>query len=81
MTEQELLLAMRSMLKEELGPIHQRLDTVDRRLGTLEGRMGAVETRLERLEESQEEVRDCVNALLEWSEKVSEANRFPLPQL
>lgn len=67
MTEQELLQAMRSMLKEELGPIQTRLDTVDKRL--------------ERLEEGQEEVRDCVNALLEWSDKISEANRFPLPRL
>ena len=88
MSEQELLQAMRIMLKEELGPIHQRLDTVDKRfdivdkrLDSLDRRMGSVETRLERLDESQEEVRDCVNALLEWADKISEANRFPLPQL
>lgn len=58
---------MRLMLKEELGPINQRLDTIDQRL--------------DRLEEGQEVVRDCVNALLEWSDKISKANRFPLPRL
>lgn len=81
MSEQELLQAMRLMLKEELGPIHQRLDTVDKRLDTVDKRLDAVEKRLERLEEGQEVVRDCVNALLEWSDKISEANRFPLPRL
>lgn len=67
MSEQELLQAMRLMLREELGTVNQRLDTVDKRL--------------DRLEESMVEVRDCVNALLEWSDKISEANRFPLPRL
>ena len=40
-----------------------------------------INKRLERLEESQEEVRDAVNALLEWSDKVSTSFRFPLPRL
>ena len=81
MSEQELLQAMRLILKEELKPIYQRLDTVDKRLDSLDRRVGGVETRLERLEEGQEEVRDCMNSLLEWADKISEANRFPLPRL
>lgn len=40
-----------------------------------------INKRLEHLEESQEEVRDAVNALLEWSDKVSESFQFPLPRL
>lgn len=40
-----------------------------------------INKRLERLEESQEEVRDAVNALLEWSDKVSTSFQFPLPRL
>ena len=33
------------------------------------------------LKESQEEVRDAVNALLDWSDKVSDSFRFPLPRI
>ena len=40
-----------------------------------------INKRLEHLEESQEEVRDAVNALLEWSDKISESFQFPLPRL
>lgn len=40
-----------------------------------------INKRLEHLEESQEEVRDAVNALLEWSDKVSASFQFPLPRL
>lgn len=66
MTEQDLQ-AIRAIMKEELDPINKRLDLMDERL--------------EHLEESQEEVRDTVNALLEWSDKVSESFQFPLPRL
>lgn len=66
MTEQDLQ-AIRTIMKEELDPINKRLDRMDERLA--------------RLEESQEEVRDATNALLEWSDKVSESFQFPLPRL
>lgn len=64
MSEQDLLQAMQFILKEELGTVNQRLDTVGQRL--------------DRLEESMVEVRNCVNTLLEWSDKISKANRLPL---
>ena len=66
MTEQDLQ-AIRAIMKEELDPINKRLERMDERLA--------------RLEESQEEVRDATNALLEWSDKVSESFQFPLPRL
>ena len=88
MTEQDLQ-AIRAILQEELKkelkaelqPINKRLDTMDQRLDTIDQRLDTVDQRLDRLEESQEEVRDAVNALLEWSDKVSETYRFPLPRI
>lgn len=73
MTEQNLQ-AIRAIMKEELEPVNKRLDSMDERLDSVNERLG-------RLEESQEEVRDAVNALLEWSDKVSESFQFPLPRL
>lgn len=37
--------------------------------------------RLDALEESQEETRNGVNMLISWSEKVSMAAKFPLPDI
>ncbi|RKI63420.1 hypothetical protein D7V91_17465 [bacterium 1xD42-67] len=37
--------------------------------------------RLDALEESQEETRNGVNMLINWSEKVSMAATFPLPDI
>lgn len=80
MTEQDLQ-AIRAIMKEELDPINKRLDSMDERLDSVNERLDSVNERLGRLEESQEEVRDAVNALLEWSDKVSESFQFPLPRL
>ncbi len=59
MTEQELQ-AIRTIMKEELAPIKERLD---------------------KLEENQEEIRNGVNSLLDWSDKIGGSIEFPLPQL
>lgn len=77
MTEQDLQ-AIRSILQEEL---KKELQPIGEHLSTIDQRLDAVDQRLDRLEESQEEVRDAVNALLEWSDKVSETYRFPLPRI
>ena len=37
--------------------------------------------RLDKLEESNEEVRDGVNALLEWAEECGNVIKFPLPKV
>lgn len=67
MTDQELLQAIRAITKEELKPITQRLDKLDERL--------------DMLEESLEETRNGMNMLINWSEKVSMAATFPLPDI
>lgn len=33
------------------------------------------------LREGQEELRSCVNSLLEWADKVSDTSRFPMPRV
>ena len=33
------------------------------------------------LKENQEEIRNCVNTILGWTDKVSEAINFPLPKI
>lgn len=67
MTDQELLQAMSQMMDQKLQPINQRLDQLDQRMDTLE--------------ESLEETRNGVNMLISWSEKVSMAATFPLPDI
>lgn len=71
---QEDLKAIGTLMDMKLQPIIERLDTLDRRMDTLDQRMDA-------LEESQEETRNGVNMLINWSEKVSMAATFPLPDI
>lgn len=67
MTDQELLQAIRAITKEEIRP--------------LKDEVSAINQRLDALEESQEEIRNGVNMLINWSEKVSMAATFPLPDI
>jgi len=74
MTDQELLQAIRTITREEIKPINQRLDAMDQRLDSMDQRLSVVE-------ESLEETRTGVNMLISWSEKVSMAATFPLPDI
>lgn len=74
MVDQELLQAISQMMDEKLEPISQRLDTVDKRLD-------GIDQRLDRLEDDLDEVRSATNTLIQWSEKVSMAATFPLPDI
>lgn len=74
MVDQELLQAISQLLDDKLKPVNQRLDTVDKRLD-------GIDQRLDRLEEDLDEVRSATNALIQWSEKVSMAATFPLPDI
>lgn len=64
---QEDLKAIGALMDQKLAPINQRLDGIDRRLDDME--------------ESLSEVRTGVNMLISWSEKVSMAAKFPLPDI
>ena len=66
-SDQELLQTMHSMLKEELDPI--RSDIAE------------MKTDIADLKEGQEELRLSINAILGWTDKVSEAVNFPLPKI
>ncbi len=74
MTDQELLQAIRTITRVEIKPLNQRLDGMDQRLDSMDQRLSAVE-------ESLEETRTGVNMLIRWSEKVSMAATFPLPDI
>ena len=67
MNNEEKILKLLEAQQEELCKINSRLD--------------GVESRLDRLEEHAEVTRSGVNALIEWTEDVSNAIRFPLPKL
>lgn len=67
MDERALLEAIGQMMDTKLKPINERLDAMD--------------SRLDKLEESNEEVRDGVNALLEWAEECGNVIKFPLPKV
>ena len=97
MTDQELLQAIRGIIKEEvqrvvkeevraivkeeLTPIHERLDKIEARLDSLEERMDRLEERMDRLEEDGIITRDGVNTLIAWAEKCGEVLELPLPRI
>lgn len=67
MVDQELLQAIGQMMDEKLEPINEELK--------------GLREDVEDLKEGQEEIRSGVNVLLAWSEKVSDATKFPLPEI
>lgn len=85
---QEDIRAIGALMDQKLAPIVNRLDTLEenqlviaKRLDTLEENQLVIIKRLDTLEESQEETRNGVNMLISWSEKVSMAATFPLPDI
>ena len=73
MTDQDLQ-AIQALLEQGLAPINKRLDAIETDLTEMKEDIAAIK-------ESQEEVRDATNALLEWSDKISASFQFPLPRL
>lgn len=51
MNEQELLLALRTIVKEELGPVNTRLDGLDQRMGGMDQRLDKVDQRLDGMDQ------------------------------
>lgn len=79
-----LLLGMNTRLEHietNVQEIHVRLDRIEERLDRVEERLDRVEERLDDLEQGQIEVRDTVDAIVEWISKAAQANGFPLPDI
>ena len=66
---------------ESMELVLQELKKINGRLDTLEDKMDRLQTDVTELKEAHEVTRDGVNALLEWSDKISEAQRLPLPKI
>ena len=74
MESAELLEAIGQMMDKKLKPITERLDR-------LQADVDELKEDVSELKEAHEITRDGVNALLEWSDKISEAQRLPLPKI
>ncbi|MGE6517391.1 hypothetical protein [Lysinibacillus sphaericus] len=48
---------LRSVLKEELGPVNQRLDGMDKRFDGMEQRLDGIDRRLDKMEDDVREVK------------------------
>lgn len=79
MVDQELLQALRGVVKEEIQPIHERLDKMDERLDKLESRMSNLEEQTALIKEDTAITRETANALVEWAERVSVITRVEFP--
>lgn len=47
----------------------------------MDEKLKPIQERLDAIEEGQEEIRDSVNVLVEWADKVSRTDEFPLPDV
>ncbi len=72
MVDQELLEALRGVIKEEVQPIHECLDKMDERLSKLEEQVALIK-------EDTAITRETANALVEWAERVSVITRVEFP--
>jgi len=66
---------------ESMELVLQELRKINGRLDALEGKVDRLQEDVTELKEAHEVTRDGVNALLEWSDKISEVQRFPLPKI
>lgn len=72
--DKDLLEAIGQMMDKKLSPIVEKLDKLQTDVDDLKEDVAD-------LKEVHEITRDGVNALLEWSDKISEAQRLPLPKI
>lgn len=54
---------LRSVLKEELGPVNQRLDGMDKRFDGMEQRLDGIDRRLDKMEDDVREVKLGIDEL------------------
>ena len=73
-----LLEAIGQMMEEKLD---KKLKPITERLDRLQADIDELKEDVSELKEAHEVTRDGVNALLEWSDKISEAQRLPLPKI
>lgn len=76
--DKDLLEAIGQMMEEKLD---KKLKPITERLDRLQADVDKLKEDVSELKESHEVTRDGVNALLEWSDKISEAQRLPLPKI
>lgn len=79
--DKDLLEAIGQMMDKKLSPIVERLDGLEGKVDKLQGDVTDLKEDIAELKEAHEITRDGVNALLEWSDKISEAQRLPLPKI
>nr|WP_304216834.1 hypothetical protein [Fredinandcohnia onubensis] len=76
----EMVDLLRSVLKEELNPIHKRLDRMDKRFDGIDERLEEIDQRLDRLETNQNELvigqeklqKNLIESLGNYTEKIAE---------
>lgn len=69
------------LILQELKKINGRLDGLDSKVSGLERKVDKLQTGMDERKEAREITRDGVNALLEWPDKISEAQRLPFPKI
>lgn len=74
MSNEEKILQILSEMQTDMKEVKGRLDR-------LQGDVTDLKEDIAELKEAHEITRDGVNALLEWSDKISEAQRLPLPKI
>ena len=80
--DKDLLEAIGQMLEAQKREMSEMMDEkLDKKLKPITERLDKLQADMDELKEAHEITRDGVNALLEWSDKISEAQRLPLPKI
>ena len=79
--KREMSEMMDEKLDKKLKPIVERLDKLQADVDGLKEDDAVLKEDVAELKEAHEITRDGVNALLDWSDKISEAQRLPLPKI
>ncbi len=74
MNNEEKILEMLAAMQGSISAIQTKQEETDQKIT-------AVQAKLDDLVESHDEVRTCINALLEWTDKVSSIKVLNIPRL
>ena len=81
MNNEEKILEILASVQTEMKGMRTEIKGMQAEMKGMQAEIKEIHGKLDELTEAHEETRTSVNAILEWTEKVSDAVNFPLPRI
>ena len=81
MNNEDKILELLTAMQAGMQSMQSDIQKINGRLDSMDGRMSSLEEKVDDLAEGQDELRTSVNALLDWSERVSPIEQLRIPKI